>query len=103
MENEVTYFCGTYPEGFEKVLIENDSNFIFNPDPSFEPKTLFDSEKNNVTVNSFLECEHYVTGGWNFNPVKEQEIFLQDTISLSFFILGIIVFYFFGIKKVLKK
>lgn len=102
MENEVIYFCGSYPEDFEKILINNESNFIFEPDPFYKPIALFDIEKNTVTVNSFTECEHYVTGGWNFNPIKEQELFLQDTISILFFIFGVFFFYIFGHKKMKK-
>ena len=28
----------------------------------------FDSEGNTVFVNSYNECQHYVSGGWDFTP-----------------------------------
>ena len=99
MENEIIYFCGSYPENFQKIEVESDENYIFLNDPSFKAKILYDKEKNTATVNSFIECEHYVSGGWNYNPIKERELLLQDTTSVIFFILGVVVFYFFGIKK----
>ena len=43
--------------------IGNNPNFVFNPDPNFEPITLFNENGNTVLVNSWLECANYVNGG----------------------------------------
>lgn len=102
MENEVIYFCGNYPENFKKTSIKSNENFIFEADTLFKPRVLFDVEKNNVTVNSFIECEHYVTGGWNYNPVKELELLLQNSLSILFFAFGVVVF-ILALKKLKTK
>ena len=82
--------CGNYPEGFEKLDISNDPNYVFVNDPSYSARQLFDADGNKVFVNSFIECEHYVSGGWGFSPLKNQELFLQD-LMLSFIVFGVIV------------
>ena len=41
-------------------------------------------------ARSFTECEHYVSGGWGFSPLKNQELFSQDLI-LYFVIVGIVL------------
>ena len=45
----------------------NDPNFIFENDPLFETVILYDTEGNVINVNSWLECAHYVTGGWSLS------------------------------------
>lgn len=60
--------CGDYPLGFVKIDFENNPNYIFTNDPEFLTKKLFDIEGNTVLVNSFIECEHYMSGGWNYSP-----------------------------------
>ena len=57
--------CGSYPEGFKKIDISSDPNYVFVNDPAIQLDN-FDSEGNKVFVNSFIECEHYVSGGWGF-------------------------------------
>ena len=78
IENSISDICGEYPENYEKPDIENNPNFVFVNDMNFEAKRLLDIEGNVVFVNSFIECEHYVNGGWNFSPnpnfVKKTEI-----------------------------
>ena len=58
--------CGEYPSNYVSPEIGNNPNYVFIPDPSFESKRLQDEVGNVVFVNSFIECEHYVIGGWNF-------------------------------------
>ena len=57
--------CGEKPESTELVDVGNDPNFIFENDPLFETVILYDTEGNVINVNSWLECAHYVTGGWS--------------------------------------
>lgn len=89
----VEQICGGYPEGFKKLDISSDPNYVFVSDPSYSTRQLFDSEGNKVFVNSFIECEHYVSGGWGFSPLKNQEIFYQD-LFLYLIIFGIVVSFF---------
>jgi len=67
-KNKVENFCGEYPENFESLDLSVIKNYVFENDPNYAAVTLFDADKNVVTVNSFLECEHYVIGGWDFVP-----------------------------------
>jgi|TARA_B100002052_G_scaffold50228_1_gene43346 hypothetical protein len=59
--------CGEKPESTELVDVGNDPNFIFENDPLFETVILYDTEGNVINVNSWLECAHYVTGGWSLS------------------------------------
>ena len=48
----------------------------------FGPVKLWDIDGNSIFVNSFIECEHYVTGGWNYNPKQNSEYLLQNQIGM---------------------
>jgi len=93
---KVSELCGEYPSDFIKLDISNDPTFVFENDPNYSIKQLFDSEGNKVFVNSFTECEHYVSGGWGFSPIKNTELFLQD--SLFYIVLLLLVISFFKSK-----
>ena len=69
----VEQLCGKYPSDFKKADVLSDPNYVFVNDPSYPATTLLDYDKNIVTVNSFLECEHYVSGGWNYLPTNSLE------------------------------
>lgn len=94
MESDVIRICGQYPENFEKQEIASNPDFIFVNDQSYTQVKVFDVEENYVFVNSFTECEHYVTGGWHFDPIFNYEIMLQSrlTILISFFYFGYLFF-----------
>ena len=79
----VESLCGSYPDNFQKLDIKNDPNFIFLNDPNFNARQLFDAEGATVFVNSFIECEHYVFGGWNFTPVKNLELYLHNSLFIG--------------------
>ena len=91
--------CGNQPEGFVKIDISSDPNFVFTNDPTYSAKQLFDGEGNTVFVNSYLECQHYVLGGWDYTPVKNSEILLQE--YLLFLVCSLLVLTYFK-KKVVK-
>ena len=90
---ELTNICGVQPEGFVKLDISSDPNFIFNNDPNFPAKQLFDGEGNTVFVNSYLECQHYVLGGWDFTPLVNSELLLQESLLYVVSILLAITFF----------
>ena len=73
--------CGKIPVGF--VLPEIKNNYIFQVDPSFTPINLNTFFGNAVTVNSFIECVHYVSGG--YEPEK------TTIFDLLIVILGVII------------
>jgi len=80
----VIKLCGNYPENFVPLELENNPNFSFPNDPNFPPVKLFDNEENTVFVNSFVECEHYVSGGWDYLPeIKNEEFFLDLFVVFS--------------------
>ena len=92
----VEQFCGLKPVNFEPVDIASDPNFVFENDPNFSAVNLYDAENNTVIVNSYLECKHYVEGGWNFIPNVINEVDLHNGllfISLFSLLSGVIYFY----------
>ena len=94
LNNEVINFCGEYPENFIEVDILSNPDYVFENDTSFESVQLFDIEGNKVFVNSFQECQHYVSGGWNYIPNQINENQYHDAFSI-FSILAIFVGYLF--------
>tara|TARA_B100000401_G_C52112383_1_gene396441 strand:+ start:74 stop:397 length:324 start_codon:yes stop_codon:yes gene_type:complete len=56
--------CGLQPPGQELIEIGSDPNFVFINDPEFNTLRLFDIDGNIINVNSWIECAHYVNGGW---------------------------------------
>ena len=94
--NNVETICGQYPENFVKEDISSDPNYVFINDPTYSPRQLFDSEGFTVFVNSFVECEHYVDGGWGFTP--ETNLELSHHNYLFFLVIALV-----GIRYFLKK
>ena len=89
----IANICGVQPEGFEKTDISSDPNFVFKNDANYAATQLFDGEGNTVFVNSYLECQHYVMGGWDYTPLKNAEILLQE--SLFYVVTTLLVLTFF--------
>ena len=67
------------------------------PIPYIETINVFDSDGNTASVNSFLECEHYVSGGWDVIPIERAEAFYFDLFSI-FAVLSVIVGFIFSKK-----
>ena len=99
--NNVEMFCGEIPQGFKQIEIGNNPNFVFKNDINFDPVQLFDIEKNSVFVNSYLECQHYVNGGWNYLPFQINESDYH-TYLLYISVLLTVTTYIYS-KKKLKK
>ena len=59
--------CGIKPSDVQDIIIGNDPNFVFTNDPNFTTTILYDIEGNVINVNSWIECSHYVRGGWSSN------------------------------------
>ena len=98
----VEELCGVYPEDFEKLDISSNPNFVFTNDPNYPAKQLFDADSNKISVNSFVECEHYVSGGWNFTPVVSSEFLLQDNLIYISLVLLVLTFLRPKLVKVFK-
>ena len=49
--------CGSKPSNMEFILVGNDPNFVYQIDPSYQVKILYDAESNIINVNSWLECD----------------------------------------------
>ncbi|MAW08640.1 MAG: hypothetical protein CMC23_00290 [Flavobacteriaceae bacterium] len=101
MDNStVINLCGNYPENFEKADVLSDPDYIFKNDPSYQAIQLYDNELNSVYVNSFIECEHYVLGGWDNSPTQFNEISFHN--SLSLIMVGALIVRFL-VKKIFVK
>lgn len=96
---DVVILCGEYPENHITPNIDNDPNYVFVNDPTFKQVRLFDQDGNTVLVNSFIECEHYVNGTWDFYPGKDEIIFITNLNIFLFASLFITVIYKFFLKK----
>ena len=95
MNNDVIKICGPYPDGFNKASINNS-------DPNFATVKVWDYDDNFVFVNSFIECEHYVSGGWSYIPAQNSEYLLQNQIGLLI-ALAIITYLFINRRIKLNK
>ena len=93
--NVIQNICGIPPVGVTYVDIGNDPNYVFENDPSFTTLSLFDVEGNIVNVNSWIECSHYVNGGWsnNITPLFNYERSLFFILFLSISVLSIIKYF----------
>ena len=104
--SKVVELCGEYPQDFEKVDISSIPNYVFENDTNYAARQLFDEEENIVTVNSFIECEHYVSGGWGFSPLKNMQ---YNELQLIDFLTYTVIFFLFLsyskniFRKLLKK
>jgi len=78
LEVSVESICGEYPTDYVKEDISSNPNYVFVNDPNFESIRLLDEVGNTVFVNSFIECEHYVSGGWNFVPAINYQPSVND-------------------------
>ena len=65
-------------------FLNADPNFVFVNDPSFNTLRLFDIEGNIINVNSWIECAHYVNGGWDINQITgyRSEVVLFGIVSV---------------------
>ncbi len=99
MDKEIIeQICGPFPLDFVKPTLENNPNFIFNNDINYEAVNVFDIDGNTATVNSFVECEHYVSGGWDVIPKVLAEYQVYDYLSIfTLLAIGAGLFFF---KKV---
>jgi len=91
-------FCGPTPKDFEPVEITN-NEFIFENNPNFEKINLYDFFGRGATVNSFEECAHYVSGGWE--PFKTT-IFDILTPILYFIVITAVLFSIYKSKALNK-
>tara|TARA_B100000925_G_C21785619_1_gene378177 strand:+ start:285 stop:593 length:309 start_codon:yes stop_codon:yes gene_type:complete len=81
---EIEENCGQNFNNEQLPDIINDPNFVFNNDPNFATVVLYDLDGNIVNVNSWIECAHYVSGGWStsFSNFDGNIFFLISTIGL---------------------
>ena len=84
----------------KKIIFENNPNFVFENDPNIPSRLVWDSEGNSVVVNSFVECENYVTGGWDVLPIQNYEILLQNWLIAVVVATYIIRLALLRIKKI---
>ena len=90
--------CGEQPLEVDFINPGNDPNYVFENDINFETLTLYDIDGNVINVNSWLECAHYVNGGWSNILIKnipgDKYIFFG-----TFFLVLIYSIYTFSFNK----
>lgn len=101
--SKVVELCGEIPQNFEKIDISSNPDFVFENDPSYPARQLFDEEGNTVFVNSFIECDHYVSGGWGYSPVLSNELFLIDFLTYTVVFLLVATYSKNIFKRLFKK
>ncbi len=81
---KIKSICGQIPENQDLSTVASDPNFVFVNDPSFNTLRLFDIEGNIINVNSWIECAHYVNGGWDINQITgyRSEVILFGIVSV---------------------
>ena len=90
-EQKVIDLCGNYPTDFSKADVAINPGYVFQNDTSYSSVQLWDIEGNTVFVNSFLECEHYVMGGWHYPKVNESLIELNSYLIFGGFVAALII------------
>ena len=101
--SKVVELCGEIPQNFEKINFSNNPNFIFENDPNYQARQLFDIKGNTVFVNSFIECENYVSGGWGYSYITNNEFLLVDLLTYVVVFLLLISYSKNIFKKLIKK
>ncbi len=92
--NKVTEICGPTPQNY-KGDISSTEEIIFQNDPNFEAINLYDFWGNGATVNSFQECSHYVSGGWDIAKITIFDIGQWFVIGAVF---SFLIYKFFSLK-----
>ena len=80
----VKKICGISSD--ELPEIGSDPNFVFTNDPLFDTIVLYSPEGNIINVNSWIECAHYVNGGWSNTLLSQNgnELILYGLIFCYF-------------------
>ena len=93
--SEIESQCGVKPTDAEIVEIGSDPNFVFVNDPNFDTVILYDIEGNVINVNSWIECAHYVNGGWVNSVIANYpgDKYLSITLILIAIISTSVLFY----------
>lgn len=99
MNNDVIQICGPYPSSFVKEIIGSDPNYVFLNDPDFQAVQVWDKARNSLFVNSFTECEHYVSNGWNYIPAQNSEIVYQNQFGI---LITITIFVYLFFRRRIK-
>ena len=87
----VKKICGISSD--ELPEIGSDPNFVFTNDPLFDTIVLYSPEGNIINVNSWIECAHYVNGGWS------NDLLMQNGNELILYGLIFCYFSYFIVKK----
>ena len=86
MNDFIKQVCGESPNGESYVNIVSNPNYVFLPDSSFVKVKLYDIDGNSVIVNSWIECAHYVSGGWSstLETFNGSSFLIKLVIGISF-------------------
>ena len=96
----IASICGLPPASFKKFVAE-DSQYIFENDPSFNAINLYDFFGRSATVNSYKECYYYVELG--FEPSKMTIYDYLQSVIIFVGLSAILYFMFSKKESIIKK
>lgn len=89
MSSMIKNICGSSNQTLPDI--GTDPNYVFTNDPLFETIVLYDPDGNIINVNSWIECAHYVNGGWSNSVITAggEELILYGIVFcfISYFLL----------------
>ena len=97
MDLNINKICGESDGTFDLSSIASDPNFVFENDPNFETLKLYNSNGDEIFVNSWIECANYVSGGWSNNIIS------SNHDELFFYFLSSLFLGYFLIRRYLSK
>lgn len=98
----IEQICGEQVGSISLSSIQNDPNFIFENDPTYETLVLYNTDGTIINVNSWIECANYVQGGWS-NSLIQNSSFHIYYFYTALFVSGLLITYELFKSKYVKK
>ena len=98
----VEKICGIEVGEYSLESIQNNPNFIFENDPTYETLVLYNTDGTIINVNSWIECANYVQGGWS-NSLIQNSSFHIYYFYTALFVSGLLITYELFKSKNVKK
>ena len=94
--------CGIKPNNINEIAEINNPNFVFEKDENFNPILLVNEDGTKILVNSYLECENYVNGGWKQINNKIDSNENNKNLFFYFIYIFVVFIFIYGVVQDLK-